>query len=140
MARGTGLIVDDLEQQRGADVDERGIRPPDAYALEAGRQVPGAAVLVLRGELDVAAAPALRERLLAAPERGLVLDLAGTTFIDSSILQELLRARNDLRARGARLVLAGATRPVHRLLELTGTLELFELVGDPEAGLSRLAG
>jgi len=138
--RWTGPIVDDVEQQKGADVDERGIRPPEAYALEAGPRAPGAAVLVLRGELDVAAASALREQLAAAPERGLVLDLAGTTFVDSSVLQELLRAREDLRARGARLVLAGAGRPVRRLLELTGTNELFEQVDDAEAGLSRLAG
>jgi anti-sigma B factor antagonist len=84
-----------------SSVDERGIRPPSVYAIDAREPVDGIAVLALSGELDLAAAPVLRERLDAARAgggRGIVLDMAEVTFLDSSALRELLRADAALRA------------------------------------------
>src|SRR5947207_1928428 len=78
----------------------------------------GVVVIVLEGELDLAAAPALREAVEAveAGARAVVLDLAESTFVDSSVLRELLHAQSEVERHGAVLVLAGVPAPVARLL------------------------
>src|SRR6187455_1797819 len=52
-------------------------------------------VVVVEGEHDIYTAPTLRERLDEALKRGhgLVIDLTGATFVDSSVLGALLDAR-----------------------------------------------
>ena len=75
--------------------------------------------MLLEGELDLAAAPVLRERFeeaAGAGPRGVVLDMAEVTFVDSSALRELLRAHAAVRAAGGELVLAGVGPAVARLL------------------------
>jgi anti-sigma B factor antagonist len=122
-------------------VDARGIRPPDAYAIDLRDAGDGVTVVTLAGELDLAAAPVLRERLAEAAgsaERGVVLDMAEVTFVDSSALRELLRARAALEAAGARLVLAAVGPPVARLLELTQTSDVLLLAPGVEQALRRL--
>jgi anti-sigma B factor antagonist len=119
--------------------DARDIRPPAAYSIADGEAPAGVSVIVLRGELDLAAAPLLRERIdEAASGRALVIDLRQTTFIDSAVLKELLRARAELAAHDVRLVLAGVTAPVRRLLDLTRTSELFDDAPDVAAALTLL--
>jgi anti-anti-sigma factor len=56
-------------------------------------------VIVAAGELDVATAPALRERLHLAVESGvsrLVLDLSAVTFIDSLSLAAVVGAKRRM--------------------------------------------
>ncbi|MEA2312673.1 MAG: hypothetical protein QOE28_2641 [Solirubrobacteraceae bacterium] len=107
----------------------RGVEPLAAFSIDLGQAPEGEAAITLSGELDMAAAPLLHETFeqYAGASR-VVLNMAETTFIDSSALRELLAANAALRERGGRLVLAGVPGPVLRLLELTGTAELFELV------------
>jgi anti-anti-sigma factor len=122
--------LDELDERRAtAAIDAVGIKPPPAYTIRDAPAPAGIVLLTLAGELDLAAAPVLRDRVDAA-EGELVLDFAHATFIDSAVLKELLRARAELSARGARLVLAAVPRPVRRLLELTRTAELFVLADD----------
>jgi anti-anti-sigma factor len=123
-------------------VDAHGIRPPDAYGIEAREPVAGAMVLALVGEFDLAAAAALREQLDAAKEtadRGVVLDLAEVTFVDSAGLRELLRAHEALAAERKRLVLTGLQPAVVRLLELTGATQLLVTAPTLQRGLTLLA-
>jgi anti-anti-sigma factor len=54
-----------------------------------------------------------------------VVDLAGVTFIDSSGLGTLVRARNRLTSEGGDLLVAEPTEMVRRLFELTGLSELL---------------
>src|SRR5215213_5390527 len=86
-------------------VDARGIRPPPGYEVRRGDAPPGVMLLVLEGELDMAATAAVRGAVDGG-EADVVADLAGVSFMDSSILRELLRADADLRAAGHALVLA----------------------------------
>jgi anti-sigma B factor antagonist len=121
-----------------AAAEKPGAEPLPAYAVverDAGR---GTRVLQLSGEFDLIAAPALRERLHDGGFTGLVLDLTEVTFVDPSALKELLRAREEMAARGVRIALAGVPRSVERLLALTGTTELFEAAPDAEAAVRRL--
>lgn len=119
----------------------RGVDPAGAFTIEELPAPDGAVTLVLRGELDMAAAPALRLRVdAAAGRRGLVVDLSEATFIDSAVLKELLRAGPELARHDTRLVLAAVAPPVRRLLDLTRTADLFTLADDREDALRRIGG
>ena len=128
-----------MDEREGVSIDERGLRPPAAYAIR-DVAADGAAVVVLEGELDIALAPVLRARVDEVDAPALVLDFRRATFIDSAVLKELLRARAELAAREARLVLAGVPPAIRRLLDLTRTSELFEDAPDVESALKRLSG
>jgi anti-anti-sigma factor len=130
-------MADEHQRREAAGIDDRGLRPRAAYAIRAGD---GTGVLVLEGELDIAAAPELRQHVDEFAGAGLVLDFARVTFIDSAVLKELLRARAELAARGVRLMLAAVPPPVRRLMDLTRTSELFEDAPDIDTALKRLSG
>ena len=124
-------------------VDAHGIRPPRAYAIETQPAAGGVVVVRLGGELDVAAAPAVREELEAARAggaRGVVLDMGEVGFVDSSALRELLRAGAACAADGVPLVLASLQTAVARLLELTRTTDLLALEPTVDRALERVAG
>jgi anti-sigma B factor antagonist len=125
-----------VRQRESTRVDAIGIKPPPAFSIDATTTAGGTSVLALGGELDMAAAASIRALVDAAGTRGLVLDLEAVTFVDSSALRELLHARLALAARGDRLVLAAVPRVVTRLLEITGTLELFETAADGDAAVA----
>lgn len=81
----------------------------------------GAGVLAVRGEIDAASAPVLREAVerVQALEVPVVIDLAGVTFMDSSGLSVLVEA--TLRAGDAASVcVRNASEQVLRVLEVTG--------------------
>ena len=125
-------------QREPIRIDEQGIKPPRAYSIS-DEAVEGAVVIRLEGELDLAASASLRRHVESTAGRALVLDLRLVTFVDSSALRELLRARTDLQARGDRLVLAAMAPALRRLLELTHTAPLFETAPTRDAAL-RLLG
>jgi anti-anti-sigma factor len=83
---------------------------------------PGVTVLELHGEHDMSTDPRLRSALddaLGAGD-GLVVDLTGAAFVDSSVIHALFDARAALEARGRRLVIqVGTPSVVMRALELT---------------------
>jgi anti-anti-sigma factor len=118
-------------------IDERGIKPPPAFTI-AAEQAGGAVVVRLEGELDLAASGSLRAHVDAAAGSPLVLDLGRVTFVDSSAVRDLVRARLDVAARGDRLVLAAVPPVVMRILELTRTATLFDVAATREAALERL--
>ncbi|ROR00395.1 anti-sigma B factor antagonist [Streptomyces sp. 2132.2] len=90
----------------------------------------GACVVACSGEFDqdtigLLQATCERETTRAKP---LVLDVKNVTFADSSFLNTLIRLRNT-----RSLSLAGPLPDqLHRLLDMTGTLALFEMREDGE--------
>jgi anti-sigma B factor antagonist len=122
-----------------ARIEIAGVEPAGAFTVEDVAAPGGIGVVVLAGELDMAATSAVRTRVdAAAGSRGLVIDLAEVTFIDSSMLKELLRAGAELGRYETRLVLAGVPPAVQRLLDLTRTTELFAIAPDRDAALRSL--
>jgi anti-sigma B factor antagonist len=84
----------------------------------------GVVRVALSGELDIASAPLLEEALDAVIANGflaVMVDLRELTFIDSSGLRALLRARARADTSGKGLILVGASDAAQRLFELTGT-------------------
>lgn len=91
-------------------------------------------VVMVRGEVDLATAPRLGEALRAVARRaaGVVVDLGGVTFMDSSGVSALVRSREEMARRGGELVLTRATPTVRRILELTGLADRFRWAASPE--------
>jgi anti-anti-sigma factor len=87
--------------------------------------------LVVAGELDLATAPALHDavtQLLGAGEPStVVIDLGEVTFLDSSGLGALLRARADVLAAGGRLVLGAVAPGPRRVIVIAGLAGTFGL-------------
>jgi anti-sigma B factor antagonist len=84
--------------------------------------------LALVGELDIASASALEERLRVLAQRGdpVVLDLSRLQFIDSSGLRELVRAVSDARRDHWSLELDTTLSPqVRQIIDLLELRELF---------------
>lgn len=97
-------------------------------------------VVVVEGEHDIYTAPTLRERLDEALERGqgLVIDLTGATFVDSSVLGALLDARRRaLDAGMGYVVCVGATvEPgVQRILDITGLVPVLPVLNGREEAI-----
>lgn len=84
----------------------------------------GTAEIVLEGELDLVAKPALDEALAAALEPGpvdrVVVDFTAVTFADSTTLTWLVHSDAATRAAGGELIALAGPGPVRDVLELTG--------------------
>ncbi|GIJ25024.1 anti-sigma factor antagonist [Micromonospora qiuiae] len=94
----------------------------------AERDEGGAARLRLAGELDMSSAPELNatiDRLAAAGERRLLVDLTDLTFCDSTGIAVFVRGDNLAAAEGGWLRITGATGRVERVLKLTGLAEVL---------------
>jgi anti-sigma B factor antagonist len=94
----------------------------------------GGVVVQLRGELDLATAPELQRELLGILEQAcssLTLDLGELTFLDSSGLGALYRARQAADAGSVPLRLEAVPRHVMRVLDVTAMAPLFDLHPGP---------
>ena len=111
---------------------------PDAEAvLQAGRvmieveSAPGAATIVVRGELDLVTMPFLADQLTLVsrdkPGR-LVFDLAGTGFMDCGSAR-LIAGTGEWLPEGRRPVVRRPGPAVRRILELTGLDAYCEIEG-----------
>ena len=89
------------------------------------------AVIALNGELDSLAASQLAQHLERVDSRapGLILDMQGVSFIDSSGLRTLIQARQMFPDDPAALTLRKPQASTKRLLELTGLSDYFALDG-----------
>jgi anti-sigma B factor antagonist len=89
----------------------------------------GHVVVVLCGELDMAASAGAAAALAAAAacEPWVIVDLAGLRFIDASGLTALVRGRKQARHTGGNLLLAAPQRQVLRLLTLTRLTGVFPI-------------
>jgi len=95
---------------------------------------PGTVRFELSGELDVASASQLDERLSTValgPDVSLELDLRGLEFMDSSGLRAILRADAQARRDGASMALVRGPEPVDRVFALTRLHERLSFVEAP---------
>jgi len=85
------------------------------------RNLPDIHVVAMHGELDVATAGGLEDSIVGLAGSTVVVDLSGLTFMDSSGIGAIVRARNRIRANGlGELVLARPTVIVQKALEIVG--------------------
>ena len=77
----------------------------------------------LSGEVDLYTAPRFKADLLELIESGVdavVVDLSRVTFIDSTALGVIIGGVKRMRERDGRLVIVAGSRPVVRILDITG--------------------
>jgi anti-sigma B factor antagonist len=104
----------------------------DAFALTVETQGL-AAVVWVRGELDIATAPELRECLARLDGQPMTLDLSGVTFMDSGGLAILAWATKRAHECGAELNVRGVRPAQMRVLEITGLADQLNLDADCHA-------
>lgn len=115
---------------------------PAAFACEWSPNGIEAASVRVAGELDLDSAPRLKQVL----DEGLgrvrlvLVDVRELSFVDSSGLHVLLDAAQRARNGGSRLVLVGVSVALERLLDLTRTRALIDMLADAPAGEPRAAG
>ena len=91
------------------------------------------AVVSVRGELDIATAPQLVDALDEAADRNaqrVVVNLLGTTFVDSTGLTTLLRAHKRHQVNGTErfsVVCGPDNIEVRRVIDLMGFNEVFTI-------------
>jgi anti-sigma B factor antagonist len=98
--------------------------PPFAVIVVPGNPT----TVVLKGELDMATAPELSQRLeelVATGQHEVTLDLGGLEFMDSQGIKALLKARETLRSHGGGLRVRAPQPLVARVLETTGLLTML---------------
>ncbi|WP_441176281.1 STAS domain-containing protein [Micromonospora sp. SD12] len=101
----------------------------------------GCTVLEVRGELDMATSPQLREglrRLVDGGDRQVVVDLAEVGFMDSSALGALVVNFKALREVGGRLCLAAVQPAVRSVLTVTSVdraIQVYDTVQAAEAAV-----
>jgi anti-sigma B factor antagonist len=94
---------------------------------ESARELP---VIVLSGEIDLAVAPSLKERLdllYASGESTVVVDLLDATFLDSMALGVLVGALEQCRKSGGDLHLVVTEPRILKVLEITGLVNTFPI-------------
>jgi anti-sigma B factor antagonist len=99
----------------------------------------GVVTIALSGELDLATAPILSEKLAPFEGNGSrrSLDLQDLTFIDSTGMHTFLEARNRAMSNGQRLLVRGASSTAQRYISIVG---LKFLLDDPEHDLESPRG
>jgi anti-sigma B factor antagonist len=100
-------------------------------------------IIAVEGEADMAAAPELERCLteaIAAGKTGVVVDLAGVTFIDSSAVHVLIAAHVRLARRArARLAIACNNARVYRFFELALLTDVLDIYATGDEALAAAA-
>jgi anti-sigma B factor antagonist len=94
-----------------------------------------AEVVVVRGEIDLATADAVRADLRVASERAetVVLDLREVAFMDTQGLTVVIEAQQAAENDGTRFAITRAPDHVHRLFDMIGLTPRLTVVDDPAA-------
>ena len=108
-----------------------GSKGPPSFSVRTDRRN-GIARVALQGELDMATVTVLEEHIAILDQdnvKGLVLDLRGLTFLDSTGLHAFLDASRRAAENGHRFAIVGVSESTRRLFEITKTTRLLDEPG-----------
>jgi anti-sigma B factor antagonist len=91
-----------------------------------------AAVLTLRGEIDVYTAPRLRQAiidLVDAGENNIIVDMEKVDFLDSTGLGVLVGGLKRVKTQEGNLSLVATQDKILRIFEITGLNKVFPIAG-----------
>ncbi len=98
-------------------------------------------LIAVRGEVHVSTAPEFSERLneaIATGKPGVVLDMSGVEFIDSTGLSVLLNALRRVTRQQGRLALVVSNPTVLRLFEITRLDSTFDIAPTRDEAIARV--
>ena len=104
---------------------------------------PSGLALTVSGELDIATAPALRDRLETALKEGkhrLVIDLRAIDFLDSVALATIVHARKELPEDGKLALVVEPGSYVMLIFESSGLDKMLDLVDTREQAIAHASG
>jgi len=87
-------------------------------------------VIIVEGEVDMFTSPSLRDKLLPLFEKnikGIIVDLTGVSFMDSSGIATLVEGLQWSRKDGKKFILAGLGTNVMNALSLTKLDNVFSI-------------
>jgi anti-sigma B factor antagonist len=95
-------------------------------------------IVVVRGEVDIATADAVRADLTTAFKRSgnVVLDLREVSFMDTQGLSVVIEAQQACAADGTQFAITRAPDHVHRLFDMIGLTPRLTVLDDPAAAAS----
>jgi anti-anti-sigma factor len=126
-----------MASEQGIPVTTRSSEPRGIELTETTFE-PGGVALTVDGELDIATAPALRDRLSAAIDSGrhrLVIDLSGLSFLDSVALATIVRAKQRLPEGGRMAIAIDPSSYVMLVFESGGLPKVLDLVETREQAI-----
>ena len=106
----------------------------DGFGVER-RDNEACAVLSVQGEVDLTAAPRLRQALVTIVAEGhdrVVVDLTGTEFLDSTGLGALVGGLKRIRARGGEMRVVCSSPRVCKVFEITSLDRVVRMFGTVE--------
>jgi anti-sigma B factor antagonist len=115
-------------------------RPPQQFEV-ADAQLQQAPAVAVRGEIDIAAVPALQlalDNAIRDSAGAFVLDLCDLELLDSSGLRLILRARALLAREDRALAIVCPPGPVRRLFTEAGIADLLFLYASPKEAATAL--
>jgi len=110
-------------------------------AVELEFRPPGIAFVALHGEHDLSSKQCLADALAAASaKRDVLVDLSDCTFMDSSVIAALFRARQTLNERGGRLelVIPQSATTIKRVADVTLLAAILPIHESRSAALARI--
>jgi anti-sigma B factor antagonist len=115
-------------------------RPMRELDISTEKAESDAIVLSLTGEVDLYTCPELKTELLRVIDEGakvVVVDLSGTTFIDSTGLAVLIRGAERLRTSDGRLTVVVVDPSLRKIFEVTGLDRIFTIHGSRDEALAQ---
>jgi anti-sigma B factor antagonist len=109
---------------------------PAEFDVRVETASPGVTIVHVVGELDLATCSVVEEAIASAlPSSRVIVDLTGCTFLDSSGLRVLMKARRDVEERGGGLELVAADPAIVRVLEIANVLPVLTVHSALDAAL-----
>ena len=99
----------------------------------------GLGLVEVSGEVDLYTAPRLKDEIVALLDEGaanMVVDLSQVTFIDSTALGVLIGGIKRVHTVGGELVMVARSRPVQKILAITGLDKVFVVCATRDEALA----
>jgi anti-sigma B factor antagonist len=131
-----------MTSEQGVPVTTRSSEPRGIELAEETFE-PGVLALTVSGELDIATAPVLRDRLNAAIDAGthrIVIDLSALTFLDSVALATIVHAKQRLPEAGRMAIAIDPSSYVMLVFEGGGLTKVLDLAETREQAIAFVAG
>ena len=99
---------------------------------------PGVVRVILDGRLDITGAAEidLQFNAIAGSHKGVVVDLAGVSFLASIGIRTLLLGAKAVQRRGGCFILLNPVDEVERVLDVMGVIDLMPIYRDSAAALA----
>jgi anti-sigma B factor antagonist len=134
----TGMICSDLaEAFENSGVESGASKIRMDFKVSIDEHADAYSVVVVHGEVDLHTAPKVQYAIKRGSEgvEVVVVDMSSITFMDSTALSTLMRAKETLEEKGTYLRLTAPSEAVGRIFVVTGFGDYFDIYPSREAAV-----